>query len=127
MNKPKLIANRWVSPAGEILQSKHRYDFVTDSAGNFIDGGLSYIRIGGSQEGWTDCCVYSDDTHELKRKYFMWGNRGRNGNEPLTWLALKDMETEHIWNIIRDMGHAMQEHILKMFRDEIRLRKDSDS
>ena len=39
MQEPKLIANIWRTPTGEILQSKYRHDFVQDSAGNFIDGG----------------------------------------------------------------------------------------
>lgn len=68
-------------------------------------------------------CVYSDDPHEKQREFFLWGTRGVNGNEPLQWKALKDLDTEHIWCIIRDYQEHMQEHILQLFKDEIEYRK----
>lgn len=122
--EPKLIANIWRTPTGEILQSKHRYDFVQDSAGYFIDGGLEYIRRGGGVfgEDWSDLCVYSDDPHIIKRKYFHWGSRGKDGNKPVEWLPLKDMETSHIEAIIETQRHV-PEHIRDMFIDEIEFRK----
>jgi len=118
MPERKLIANIWKSPTGEILQSKHRHDFVSDSAGNYIDGGLSYIRMGGSLTGWQDLCVYSDDPHEKQREAFLWGSR--NG-----WVSPSQMETEHIWNILRDMKGMLPEHIENLFKNELRFRKEN--
>ena len=124
MTERKLIANIWRTPAGEILQSKHRHDFVMASSGHFIDGGLEYIRRGGSLEGWEDLCVYSDDTHEKKRTSFKWGSYGKYGVEPTQWLTLAEMETDHIWAILKTQGDSLSEHIREMFVDEIRFRKE---
>jgi len=33
---------------GEILESKHRHDWVSCKCGNFVDGGHDYKRIGGN-------------------------------------------------------------------------------
>ena len=127
MTEPKLIANIWRTPSGSILQSKHRHDLVMDSDGNFIDGGLSYIRMGGNiSEQWENLCVYSTDPHEKKRDSFRWGSYGPNGDQPIKWLLLKDLETSHIEAIIETQWH-LPEHIRDMFVDEIEFRKGFDS
>jgi hypothetical protein len=121
----KLIANRWKTPTGEILQSKHRHDCVSDANGiYFVDGGLDYIRLGGGVDNWEDLCVYSDSPHEEKRNNFYWGTYGKSVSGPIQWVLLKDMQTEHIWNIIRDMQDSMPMHILEMFKDELKYRKE---
>lgn len=121
----KLIANIWRTPTGEILQSKHRHDFVQDSAGNYIDGGLEgYTRRGGDilNENWECLCVYSDDPHEMKRNAFMWGTRRKDGMQLLRWVVLKDLQTEHIEAIIETQTH-IPEHIREMFVEELQYRK----
>ena len=44
----KLIQNKWQTPDGTILISKHRHDYVeyTDKNGDYymIDGGNDYVR-----------------------------------------------------------------------------------
>lgn len=120
-----LIANRWQCPDGITLQSKHRHDCVTHTdttTGEFclVDGGCDYyIRTAGNLK---NLCVYSNDAHELKREFFLWGNRGVGGKEPLQWVALKDLTTEHIEAIIETQEH-LHEHILHLFEDEIEYRK----
>lgn len=43
----KLLRNRAKCRKCEtVLESKHRHDFQYCPCGNFLDGGLSYIRIG---------------------------------------------------------------------------------
>lgn len=116
MTERKLIANIWRTPTGEILQSKHRHDFVQDSSGNFIDGGLAYIRRGGSGiYEMEDLCVYSDDLHEKKREAFKWGSR--NG-----WVTPAEMTTEHIQAVL-DTQKQIPEHIREMFVEELQYRK----
>ena len=119
MTEPKLIANIWRTPTGEILQSKHRHDFVQDSAGNFIDGGIEgYTRIGGDilNENWENLCVYSDDPHEKKRELFKWGSRGG-------WVTPAEMTTEHIQAVL-DTQKQIPEHIREMFVEELQYRKE---
>jgi len=120
----KLIANIWRTPTGEILQSKHRHDFVMDEDGNFLDGGIGdYARLGGSRSvDWDNLCVYSDDSHEKKRESFFWGTRGPSGDQPIKWLLLKEMHTDHIESILETQWH-ISEHIRDMFVDEIEYRK----
>lgn len=120
----KLIANIWRTPSGAILQSKHRYDFVQDEQGNFLDGGLEgYTRMGGHMlMHWENLCVYSDDPHEKKRKAFFWGTRGKDGEQPVKWILLKDLDTDHIEAIL-DTQRFLPDHIKDMFIDEIEYRK----
>lgn len=121
--QPRLIANIWRTPNGTILQSKHRHDFVMDEDGNFLDGGIEYSRLGGSKsKDWENLCVYSNDPHEKKREAFFWGSKGPNGDKPIEWLLLKDLETSHIEAIL-DTQRFIPEHIRDMFVDEIEFRK----
>lgn len=50
----KLLANRWKTPDGTILWSKHTHDFIlyTDKNGKQygVDGGNSYCRMIGNFE-----------------------------------------------------------------------------
>jgi len=124
IDEPKLIANIWRTPSGTILQSKHRYDFVQDEHGNYLDSGLEgYTRMGGADLGhWDNLCVYSDDAHEDKRKAFYWGTYGPKGDQPCNWVLLKDLETSHLEAIIETQKH-IPEHIKDMFIDEVEFRK----
>lgn len=44
---------------GVVLESKHRHDFKSCACGNYVDGGLSYIRRGGKPEDFTDLCEWA--------------------------------------------------------------------
>lgn len=121
-----LIANRWQCPDGKILQSMHRYDFVTHEdtvTGEtcFVDGGIfGVIRTSGNLK---DISIYSDYPHELQRKYFFWGTRGKDGKQPLTWVAVKDMTTEHIEAVIETQDRIAPE-IKELFLNELAYRKE---
>ena len=90
MTKRQLLINRWKSPIGEILQSNHRYDFVMDSAGNFIDGGIDgYIRIGGRPlEEWENLCLYADAPHEKIREMSLSGSPTESTSRSLKGFIL---------------------------------------
>lgn len=110
----KLILNSIKTPDGTILISRHRHDFVshTDKVTGkeiFLDGGNEYQRIGG--EGWTDLSIYSDAPFEVIRENYCRGGRGKNNDQPLTWVALKDMNDEWlqaaiVYNEERGMGNS---------------------
>lgn len=129
-SSPKLIANIWRTPLGVILQSKHRYDFVQDDDGNFLDGGIAEynMRFGGPEtvKNWENLCVYSTDPHEKKREFFYWGTYGKNGDNLVKYVLLKDLDTDHVEAIIETQWH-LPEHIKDMFIDEIEFRKGFDS
>lgn len=120
--EPKLIANIWRTPSGSILQSKHRYDFVQDSDGNFIDGGLGYVRKGGDVfEKWENLCVYSNDAHEDKREAFFWKSYGKDGSGQGEWILLKNLTIGHIGAILKTQKH-LPNHIKELFSDELLFR-----
>lgn len=107
MNEQYLVANRWKTPDGTILWSKHRHDYVvhTDAVfGQFyaVDGGQDYCRLtGDSLDGLVDLCVYNTDDHEVVREFFLWGSYGYHQDEELHFILLKDLTNDHIEAILR--------------------------
>lgn len=128
MTEPKLIANRWVAPDGEVIQSRHRHDCVFYTCTKtmqqcMVDGGIEgYIRLSGPLK---DACVYSDASHEKKREAFVWGSRGVDDKQPSVYNALKDLETNHVEAIIDTQTH-LPDYIMQMFEDELIYRKENN-
>lgn len=125
----KLIQNKWQTPDGTILISKHRHDYVeyTDKNGEYymIDGGNDYIRKSVNKKEMKDLCIYSDGSFKTDR-FLLWG---RNYDEnmkrlPKTeFVPIKDLNTDHIWAILltlpnmnKEYRRVMEEEIL--FREE---------
>ena len=125
MDSAKLLANRWIADDGTILQSFHRHDckFHTCQRTNqecMVDGGLDYIRVKGPMES---LCVYSDDSHEKIREAFCWGTRGKDGKQPLEYVPLFSLTTEHIEAIIETQTQ-IPDYIKDVFLQELEYRKD---
>ena len=102
----KLLANRWQTPDGTILWSKHRRDYVDykDEEGDYyyLDGGNQYIR--GSLSKMKDLCVYSNGTFELEREWVLWGrlyDKNMNRLPETEWIPIKDLDTDHIYEILK--------------------------
>lgn len=91
---------------GVIIVSTHRHDFVQCLCGNAVDGGLDYIRRIGDLENMTDLILTENDSSELVRKYLVWGTRGINGDQPLDYKRIMDLETSHLEAILRTQSHA---------------------
>lgn len=128
MSEPRLLRNAIKTPDGTILESHNRHDYIeyedTISGETYIvDGGLDYIRrsVNLSQPEVLD--LYENDPHEKIREGFSWGSYGPNGDQPLHYIFLKDMTTEHI-NAIIDNGYARAPFIRKVFGDELEYRND---
>lgn len=103
----RLIANRWMTPDGTILWSKHQRDYqqYTDKNGKYyaIDGGNSYCRKIGAFEDLKNLCIYSDGTFELEREWVLWGrnyDKDMNRLEETEWIPIKDLDTDHIYKIL---------------------------
>lgn len=125
MTTPKILLNRWKSKDGTVLISRFRHDFVShfdavDQTTVFIDGGLEpCVRVSGDLE---NMCLYdTDEDHMEVRENFLWGTFGPNGDQPMKKVAIKNLTTDHIQNIIRTQFH-LQEHIQNMFRRELTYR-----
>ena len=125
-NDPRIVANRIRTPDGTILESKHRHDYVTYTDANgkeyMVDGGLDYLRRNVHEDApYKELSVYSDDLHELIREVFKWGTRGKDGKQPLKYVPLKDLTTDHIEAILETQTH-ISDYIRKIFSDELKFR-----
>jgi len=99
----RLIKNCLETPDGTILQSRHRHDYkaYTDANGKeyMIDGGLSYVRSSAHGDE-IHHCVWDDEPFNKVREALEWGTYGINGDQPLTYVKLCDMSTDHIQAIM---------------------------
>jgi hypothetical protein len=122
-----LLANRIITPDGTVLQSlsTHHYcahrDRKTDEV-YFTDGGLSYVRRSVNKVPATVADVYSDSPFSEIRSAFHWGTRGEDGMQPLQYVPLKDLTTEHIRNILMSQTHLVYD-IVCAFIQEIQYRQ----
>ena len=104
--KFSLIRNALRTPDGTVLQSRHRHDYVTHTDANdktyMIDGGLAYVRCSanGDEE---HLIVTLEDTHEVIREACDWGTYGIKGDQPLSYITLCDMTTDHIEAVIKNV------------------------
>lgn len=99
-----LVASVFKTPDGTVLHSKNRHDFVIHEDKNGqtygIDGGVDYQRLIGDYKNMTDLSVYSDSNFEKIREFLVRGSRGENFDQPLRYVALKDMGDEHLEAVI---------------------------
>ena len=101
-----IIRNALRTPDGTIIRSRHRHDFVThiDKNGKeyMVDGGLDYVRRSrnGDEE---DMCVTTEDSFEVVRQTCDWGTYGINGDQPLKYVTVAEMETDHIEAVLKNV------------------------
>lgn len=104
----KLIVNRWQTPDGTILWSKHRHDMACHRDKNgelyFTDGGNEYVRTSlNLLAPMKNLCVYSNGTFELEREWVLWGknyDKDMNRLEETEWTPIKNLDTDHIYKIL---------------------------
>ena len=100
----QIVANRIKTPDGTILQSYHRHDYkeYTDKNGKeyMVDGGLDYLRRNVHDDApYIELSLMMSDSFVEIRESFHWGTRGKDGKQPLTWVPLTDITTDHIFAI----------------------------
>ncbi|MDB4408927.1 hypothetical protein N9165_02575 [Akkermansiaceae bacterium] len=119
----QLIRNAIKTPDGTILESKHRHDYkeYTDANGKeyMVDGGLAYIRRS-EHEDQVDMCLYDNEPHEIQSKLLTWGSCGINGDQPMRWIPIVDMDTAHIEAVLK-LKHLNETHKVCM-QHELSLR-----
>lgn len=91
-----IILNQIETPDGTILTSYNRHDYKTHLDKNgfeyMVDGGNEYLRRNTIPEApYKELSLYLDSPYELIREKHCRGGRGKNGDQPLTWVPLKDM------------------------------------
>lgn len=127
MQEPKILARALITPDGTVLQtfSGHDYKEYTDKNGEWymIDGGLDkYGRSSVNKEQPKYICVTTDSDFELQRKWFHWGTRGKNGDQPLEYKPLMNLEDDHIRAIIETQTH-LDSRMINVFKCEIAYRE----
>lgn len=122
---PVLVANRIQTPDGTILHSYHRHDYKTHLDANgevyMVDGGFSYLRRSVNKVPAKDLSVWTSDPFEKIREALHWGTRGKDGNQPLRYIPLCEMETDHIKSCLNTQSH-MGEVVRKCMMYELQFR-----
>ena len=119
----EILVNMIRTPDGTMLQSKHRHDYVTYMDKNgleyMVDGGNAYLRRNVHDDyPYEEMSLYKDASIETLREYFVWGTRGKDGKQPLSWVKLKDMSSSHIEAIL-DTQMAISDTVRELFYREL--------
>lgn len=121
----KLIYNAIQIPDGRVLVSRYRHDYnsvVDPNNGKtyMVDGGLDYSRRSFNGDE-VDLCKYDNEPHEIQRQYVSWGTYGKNGDQPLKYITVAEMETAHIEAVLKEC--SPRDVIRKCMENEIEYRK----
>jgi len=116
----KIIKSEMRTPDGTILISRSRHDYVTHMDENgkeyMLDGGIDYVRSSahGDEEYMT---VTTDSPHDEVREAVVWGTYGRVGDQPLTYIKLRDMTTDHIEAVIENVKNIYPQYKVAMINE----------
>jgi hypothetical protein len=128
METRKIILNRIKTPDGTVLTSHYRNDYVSHVDANgetyVTDGGTDYLRRTLNKIPVEDLTVYEDAPFEVIRESFYRGGRGKDGKQPLTWVALKDMNDDWLeaafnYNLERGEGESYS-NMMYLFEQDYR-------
>lgn len=100
----ELIRNAIRTPDGTVLESTNRHDYKshTDAVSGekyVVDGGLDYIRAT-VHEDQVSLALYDSEPHDVQRDVLKWGTRGINGDQPLSYKPISEMDTDHIQAVV---------------------------
>lgn len=105
-NTGKLVVNAIITPDGTMVESRSRHDFNWHKDANgfeyAVDGGVDYLRrvTDPNAPHYVESSVYDTDDFEMIREVFSRGGRGINGDEPLRYVALADINDGWLQAII---------------------------
>lgn len=123
MKEKQLIYNSITClECGEVLISNYTHDYKTCSCSQetFIDGGISYGRYGGKDLSKIQTnYLYDDAPHEQVRELISRGGRGVNGDEPLKYVLLKDVDNDWLEAIVKyEQEHRPNNKFLPIYMAE---------
>jgi len=101
---------------GETIVSYSRHDYKTCECPNsaMVDGGTAYGRYGAmDMSKIVKIDVYDDDNFDVVRKYATRGSRGPNGDQPLTWIPICDMDDDYLHAVLDYGGPEWHLNIIK--------------
>jgi hypothetical protein len=108
---------------GDVLISRHRHDYVMCGCDNktMLDGGTEYQRFGGKVLKYVDLSgtIYLSDGFEKCRTAPIWGSYGKDGTEPVKYMSVAEMDTEHLGAVIKEMGPRIEKWRLDLMKQEL--------
>ena len=126
IEKGDLVLNRIKTPDGTILTSYSQHDYKTHDDNNgetyMVDGGTAYVRRSINIEPYQSLDVYSTAPFDVLREAYYWGTYGINGDQPLSYVALADMDTDHIKAVLRTQSIKSDRKLV--MEKELVLRED---
>ncbi|CAH7351561.1 hypothetical protein VCHA53O466_40123 [Vibrio chagasii] len=122
-----VYVSRMETPDGTMLisRSQHDYSEYIDANGDtyILDGGSDYQRISINKVPMIDRSIRRSDGHEVIRQHVTWGSYGKDGTEPLHFIAVKDLEDEHIQNILTNCSRSISHKFKTLLEEEQVFRK----
>lgn len=112
---------------GKTIESHHVHDYKTCGCPNdaMVDGGTAYSRYGARDMRMIEKIdIYADDDFEIVRKYATRGSRGKDGKQPLSWIAICNIDDDYLQAIV-DYG-GPDWHI-DLIKKEIAYRNEQNS
>jgi hypothetical protein len=108
---------------GETIVSRTRHDYQLCGCPNetMADGGLDYMRYGGVDMSKVKPIeIYADDDFEVVRKFAVRGSRGKDGDQPLSWIPICDMDDDYLKAVVDYGGDNWH---IELINKEIEYRK----
>lgn len=108
---------------GETIVSRTRHDYQLCGCPNetMVDGGLDYMRYGGKNMTKVKPVeIYADDDYEIVRKFATRGSRGKDGQQPLSWIAICNMDDDYLQAVVDYDGANWH---IDLIKKEIEYRK----
>jgi len=85
-----------------------------------VDGGMDYERYGGSNGTIEKITIYADDDFEVVRNYATRGSRGKDGKQPLSRIAICNIDDDYLQAILEYGGADWH---IDLIKKEIEYRK----
>lgn len=132
MELPRIAVNMIQTPDGTILQSKHRHDYVThvdktNGLTYMVDGGTEYLRRNSHPDHpYKEMSLTEDADHSILREKVCWGTRGKDGKQPLRYISISSMDTDHIEAVLETQTH-MSGVIQDIMKNELAYRNTMET
>lgn len=127
-----ITQNAMMCPDGTYLVSSNTHDYKAHTGANgtyyAVDGGYDYLKRVGAFKQSEELSTFSDTPFLEAREKLIWGSYGKSGDEELHYIRLKDMEEEHIANVIQylkdnQIGGRATKWRIEMMQEELKYRK----
>ncbi|MDA7818183.1 hypothetical protein N9A28_08330 [Sulfurimonas sp.] len=104
MINKELLLSRIQTPDGTFICSRSFHDLGehTDKNGQYygISGGLAYQKVLFDKEDYIDASIYTTDDFNIIRENIVWETYGIDGDDEVKYVKIKDLELDHIENIL---------------------------